>query len=448
MINRDSHIGLIFFLLIVYSCKSVRSVTSEQAKILPSKEEQLSDMISDLEGAHQLFTGFVLENLQTNELIFSHNEDKFFTPASNTKLLTCLAAKKILGDSIPALQYFESHDTLFVLGTGDPSFLAHYDADSVAYKFLTKPDTKSNSILFHMDNLKSPRFGTGWAWDDFSYYYQKENTSMPFLNMATLIKTHPDSSAIDVHPAFMKEYIQIDTESASFIKRDESSNIIRINPIYKPSYSRDYEVPFYVSPNFISESLSIFLNRNIAYHEFQIDRDSFQTLYHTSADSLYKQLMLFSDNFVGEQLLFLMSNKLGVDMNTRSVIKTILMTTFKDIPDRPRWVDGSGLSRYNLITPRSLVWILKQLNTTMSKEEIEAWFPSSDHKDSLPMSLESNSLRAKTGTLSNNFCLSGFLQSKSGQTFIFSWMNNHYMMSKTELTERMSKIFTFIENNW
>lgn len=420
-------------------------MTSTVQDVKPNKVEQLQKMISEMESKQQLFTGFILENLESNEVIFAHHEDKFFTPASNTKILTCLAATEILGDSIPALQYYEKDDSLFILGTGDPSFLAPYDTDSIVYSFLSQSD---DTLIFNVNNLKTARFGSGWAWDDYNYYYQKENFSLPFLHMATRITTHPDSSDFEIIPSFMEDHITKDLQASSFIKREEQSNRIVINPLHKPSFEREYEVPFYITPEFTHESLSTIVNKNIAISNFQIPKDSMQTLYHTSSDSLYKYLMLYSDNFVAEQLLFLMSHELDIDMSTRLTIKRLYNTVFKEIPDRPRIVDGSGLSRYNLITPRSLTWALRRLDESLSSEQIQEWFPSKYHEGTLPRAFEDLSIRAKTGSLSNNFCLSGFLESESGGSYVFSWMNNHYMDSKTDVTKRMARILKFIEKNW
>ncbi|MBT8297032.1 MAG: D-alanyl-D-alanine carboxypeptidase, partial [Maribacter sp.] len=55
---------------------------------------------------------------------------------------------------------------------------------------------------------------------------------------------------------------------------------------------------------------------------------------------------------------------------------------------------------------------------------------------------------AKTGSLGNNHNLSGYLITKSGKTLIFSFMNNHFMESSSEIKKRMQGIFERIRDTY
>ncbi len=65
---------------------------------------------------------------------------------------------------------------------------------------------------------------------------------------------------------------------------------------------------------------------------------------------------------------------LGV-MNDEKIIDTLLKTDLKDLPQKPRWVDGSGLSRYNLFTPKDFVFILNKMKNEFGIERIKIIFP-------------------------------------------------------------------------
>ena len=65
------------------------------------------------------FTGFALYDLDDKKMIYELNSDKYFIPASNTKLFTFYTCLKILGDSIPALRYELRHDSLVFWGSGE-----------------------------------------------------------------------------------------------------------------------------------------------------------------------------------------------------------------------------------------------------------------------------------------------------------------------------------------
>ncbi len=102
-------------------------------------------------------------------------------------------------------------------------------------------------------------------------------------------------------------------------------------------------------------------------------------------------------------------------------------------PDPLYWYDGSGLTRYNLFTPRSVVHVLHRLYQTLPPAELFGFFPSGGY--------------AKTGTLRNKHCLSGYLKADSGKILIFSFMHNNFVGSSAPVKEEMDRVLRWIKAN-
>ena len=108
---------LILAALLLSNCKS--------AKISSHLEKSIDANFFDNQ-----FTGFIVYNPRTKDTIFNHNANRYFVPASNTKIFTLFTGLQYLPDHVPALKYAVHQDTLIIRGTGDPSFLHPYFKDS------------------------------------------------------------------------------------------------------------------------------------------------------------------------------------------------------------------------------------------------------------------------------------------------------------------------------
>ena len=136
-------------------------------------------------------------------------------------------------------------------------------------------------------------------------------------------------------------------------------------------------------------------------------------------------------------------NKVANEYNVKKGIDYSLKNYLQGIPQKPRWVDGSGLSRYNLFTPESSVFLLKKMYKEIPKEKLFSYFPVGGESGTLKKYFKNNEpfIFAKSGTLSNNYSLSGYLVTKKGTVLIFSFMNNHYQGSSVERKKEMHEYF-------
>ena len=115
------------------------------------------------------------------------------------------------------------------------------------------------------------------------------------------------------------------------------------------------------------------------------------------------------------------------EMNDAKMIDTLLNTVLKNAPQRPKWVDGSGLSRYNLFTPKDMVYILENLQSNFGFSRLQNILPTANEGTltGLYKGYE-NRIFAKTGSLNNNTALSGYLLTKQNKRLSFSIMINNY----------------------
>ena len=156
-----------------------------------------------------------------------------------------------------------------------------------------------------------------------------------------------------------------------------------------------------------------------------------------------------SDNFFAEQTLLMASNEHLGYMNDGAMIDTLLNNDLKDIPQKPKWVDGSGLSRYNLFTPQSFVYILNKLKNEFGLERLKIILPTGGEGTLKNYYVaDSSFIFAKTGTLSNHVAFSGFLITKKNKLLIFSVLNNHFIGRATAVRRAVEKFLKGIREKY
>ena len=135
-------------------------------------------------------------------------------------------------------------------------------------------------------------------------------------------------------------------------------------------------------------------------------------------------------------------------MMKRSLIP-FLKTDFKDLPQKPRWVDGSGLSRYNLFTPQDFVFILNKMKNEFGMERVKDIFPTGGQGTLAIITKPTvDYIYAKTGTLSGVVALSGYLYTKKGKELIFSVLVNNHQASGTEVRRAVEKFLQGVRNRY
>ena len=413
-------------------------------------QKKLATKIEQNKVFAQIFTGFSLYDPTTKESIYEKDANKYFTPASNTKILTFYVATQLLGDNLPLAHYMTDGDSLIIWGTGNPQFLnPDLPQDSSFWTFLKNPDYK---IYFSDHNYLDSHYGAGWAWDDFDTSYQPEKS--PFPIYGNTARFDWDGKDIMVTPSHFHKHILPNPvqPSSTVITRDICQNLFVYKPWITKRSAFKETIPFAHSADLLTQLLSDTLGKPVQYLSFeQLPRQSRQTFSIPMPDSLYTVLMQDSDNFIAEQLLLMCSDKVFGVQNTDKIIDYAKDVLFDDLPDKPVWRDGSGLSRYNLFTPRSIVHILNKLHQSIPEERLLKIFPAGGESGTIEKWYGSRGkpyVFAKTGTLSNKHCLSGYIRTESGRLLIFSFMHNNYIGSADPVKEEMEDILAWIHREF
>ena len=425
-------------------CGSKKKLTNNNTtqKKIPTS---VNEFIEESEIFNNSFTGFALYDPEEKKMIYEYDADKYFTPASNTKIFTLYASLEILRDSIPALKYIIKNDSLIFWGTGDPSFLHPKLTDN--QQVISFLQSRKEKLFFSSSNFLDKRFGAGWAWDDYTYSFQAEKSSFPIHGNIVLFHAQPDGRSIEVSPKPFENLVlknhQMGGKTARF-QRKEFENIFEYNDRPPSKRGLEKEIPFHYSDDFFVELLNLASGKNITLLDFHmLPSEKSTTLYSVPVDSIYQMMMQKSDNFMAEQLLLSCSNEVFDTMNTRKFIRFFTKEYLKGVADKPLWRDGSGLSRYNLFTPRTIVNVLEKIYLKIPEERIFRIFPTGKKSGTIKNNYAPY-VHAKTGTLSNKHCLSGYIKTKKRKTLIFSFMHKDYITSSAPLKKEMKKVLHFI----
>jgi serine-type D-Ala-D-Ala carboxypeptidase/endopeptidase (penicillin-binding protein 4) len=426
----------------------------------------------ELRGAQ---VGISVYDPATARYLYNYQGDKYFVPASNTKLFTLYAGLKYLGDSLVGIRYLEADTAWFIEPAGDPTLLHPAFPKQPVIGLLQK--TKKPIYLID-DNWQDKSWGKGWAWDDYNEDYMAERSSLPvYGNTIRWVqeeqKQQRGDSSFEPSPSFYSlpevdwtvRFTTDTTQKTFSVQRERDDNIFRITAGKEKYKAQD--VPFITHG--VASAL-VLLKDTVGKTIFVTDHlpfpgsrpfgqtlasgragpesprgpnshSGFTALYSQPVDSLFKPMMWNSDNFFAEQTLLMVSNEILGTMNDNKIIDDLLSNDLGALPQKPVWVDGSGLSRNDLFTPQDFVALLDTMSREFGLARMERLLPTggtgtlgSYYKE------DSAYIYAKTGSLSGIVALSGYLFTKKDHLLIFSILINNYTGSGSAVRRQIEKL--------
>ncbi|MBI5473292.1 MAG: D-alanyl-D-alanine carboxypeptidase/D-alanyl-D-alanine-endopeptidase [Ignavibacteriae bacterium] len=400
--------------------------------------------------------GIKIASLKTKETLYELNANSLFNPASNQKLYTSSTALSRLGPSYE-LATVVSIDTLtntiFIKGYGDGVFSTE-NLDSLARAVKARlPFGRTWRVAGDVSYFDSEFWGYGWNWDDEPEAYQMFLTPLILNGNTIRLIAKPGLRVGDSVLAFTRpatNFVSIlnnattaaDTDTVALKlsrKWRERSNVLTVEGGMRLSDKADSTDLSVWQPE--RYTVQVFAERMKQYgaiiHETAIDTVSpsaFEVArFSHKLDTVMTYLNKESDNLSAETFLkVLAAEKKGTPGSAETgvtVVKEFLAEHDIDTT-KIRIVDGSGLSRMNLISPAATVRLLEAMYGSPHFMTFYRSLPIAGFDGTIRSRMRrtpaAGNLHAKTGTLSGVTALSGYVKGADDEWFAFSMMMMNY----------------------
>lgn len=357
---------------------------------------------------------------------FLHEQNAFvqLVPASNTKLLTTYASLKYLPDSLPGWYVYETPDTLYIKPNADGTFL---NRDFKEQRFYEKLTATNKPIVLNIPPVaRFGRLGSGWPWNSYQASYVRERSLMPMYG--NVIRFRNDGGRLRTEPSYFERYLPKDFQTApgehyavsrNFHNNDFTVTLARDRTTQRPFTNWEDE---YIAYRLLQDTLK---GKTIVLNTESLSLP-YQPFYTHKTDSVLTVMMHNSDNFLAEQFLLMVSNAiLDKQISDYAAIRKIVKDNFQGFDDEPNWVDGSGLSGYNRMSPRFFISLLRQMKQEFSQDRLRNILPQGNEGTLKGYYIGNEKyIYAKTGTLSGVIALSGYVNTKKGNSVLFSFIVN------------------------
>lgn len=406
--------------------------------------------------------GIVVSDLTSGETLYKRNAMRLFIPASNMKLFSEAAALMALGPdyqfknqlstSATQLQGGVLHGNVYLHLSGDPSF----SRDDLKALLASLRDWNINTIQGNViidSSLTSiPAYPPGWLTADLSYSYGAPIAPLMVDANRLTITVNPGAKAGD--PAIVEVddgggTINLNNQATTKASAkgcgvglylDPENNLTVRGCVGLGQWAVQQRIaiknPFMYAQGMITRTLekeNIKLNGQVLLGRAPSGSLLIATRYSKPISQLMADTLKPSDNLYADSLYLHAAAKIKgspVDWKqAQPVIKSFLQKeTGIDLKDSI-FTDGSGLSRYNLVTPEQTISLLKFLyqRFPLSYEYIAA-LPISGRDGTLQKRFKTPNqqgfVRAKTGTMTGMNSLSGYLYTANGHTLAFAMYIN------------------------
>lgn len=440
-----------------------------------TREQALDQLLADpaLAGAS---VSLMVRDARSGSTLYQHNPRTRLVPASSLKLLTTAAAMDVLGPQYRFSTQLLSNGrqqgvrllgNLYLRGLGDPT-IQWADYQALAANLAAQGIRQIQGDLVFDDSwFDAERLGVDWAHDDEDKYYGAQISALTVspnadFDAGTLIVTARAPATVGqllgVTLSPPTDYVQLSNLAVSGpgnsygLNRQHGSNLLRLSGALKPgTQSRQWVSvwePTQLVANLFERALAeqgiTVQGRRVIGGESPATATVLAVHESAPLQALIRPLLKLSNNSMAEALLKAMGRQqanAGTAAAGVAAVAGFLKRQGLD-PATLNQVDGSGLSRRNLISAQHFTDLL----LAMGKQPwFNAWYaalPIAGNPDRLDGgslryrlrgTTAQNNLQAKTGSMGGVSSLTGYITDAQGRRLVFSMLTNNYVVEGSRI---------------
>lgn len=427
--------------------------------------------------------GIHVVSLETGRVLFTANSDKWFIPASTAKLFTGALALDVLGPDFrirTSLYATAPPDARGVLagdlrlyGRGDPGFVVAEAAGDWDRALAPLVDAAvragikqvQGTLVADASYFRGPAIGSGWEYDDLTWYYGAEVSTLSVNNNAVEVVARPGArpglpAEVFLFPStpFVVVSNRLQTVAAGGPRRvnlwrDPRANVVHARGTLPVDARPLRETVAVREPaRWFGEEFKRALRRR----GIEV-RGPVRVVDGSAADpagaaparwlelggcdsaplrELLPRMLKPSQNLHAQLWLLLAGTTLapaGPD-ETGEQAGLRALAAFLQRAGLPagevRFEEGTGLSRHNMVTPRALVHLLRYMtghpHAAVFREALPVAGVDGTLRTRLRGTPAEGNLRAKTGSLDLVSTLAGYVTTAAGEPLAFALLLNQY----------------------
>lgn len=475
-------------------------VSSVPAQTVPTDRKALTDKLDEIATRDTLRRGNLgikIVKLADGDVIFEHNSEKYFMPASNMKSFSVATALETFGPDFRFITSFYAKELpdrkgkikgdLIVYGRGDVSVSPlFFDGDvtraidAVADRLVAAGIKKIDGNIVADDSyFTGDAIPSSWEYDDLTSYYGAEVSSLPVNDNAVEITVKPSSPGkpcvIEMKPVLttvsvVNQCVTADAQTRRDLRFQKSVEVSRM--LISGSISSDdagftRSVAIYRPAVAYVDLLKQSLERKGVkvkgravgidaktprFRRVEVARHDSAPLWDIAAKIMKPSQNMFTETLLrslGEMEMHNLAtgapspNGPSTQMNAlmervgsgrlSSSKGASVIDSFLERIGAPKGglvqMDGSGLSRHNLVTPSTLTHLYRYM--AIQSPQSDAWMKSltiggvdGTLRNRFKGTPAMDNARGKTGTINQVSALSGYVTSASGEKFVFSVLVN------------------------